>query len=82
MQMSHEIRIEATRIAKKMVEDCIRASGCRICDFKASEIMTAAKKVLKRMPEEIIPVAWDICKMRWEAAKLWRRSDVLVRGSD
>jgi ribosomal protein L17 len=83
--MSFEIKIEAIRIAKGMVKDCIKANGIKLCCVKASEVRACAEELVKQAPEMIIPTAWGVCKMRWEArqAMEYHREgtwNVLVRG--
>lgn len=69
MQMSVEIKIEAMRIARDIIRNHMINAGYRLCNYKAQEITEACKVLIADSQEHIIPKAWDICKMRWEAAR-------------
>ena len=69
IQMSREIKREVWFLCKQLVKDAIRANGIKVSSVSQKDYTECVKKCFKRdnIIQPLIPRAWDICKMRYEA---------------
>ena len=71
IQMSKDIKQEVRYLVQHLVKDVLREHDVKLAYIKRKDFIAACRKIMEddKIITELIPMAWDECKMRYEAKR-------------
>ena len=71
IQMSKDIKQEVRYLVQHLVKDVLREHDVKLAYIKREDFIAACRKIMEddKIITELIPMAWDKCKMRYEAKR-------------